>query len=312
MRTTHVLVTCLLPATLIAGCGADFNARRIVEPDTARGKLVQDLAGPPEGLVKAGRISAHRRCETTDGTEIDVWIINPPDPPADQPATPRLGTVLVLHGLGESKASFPYSGVGRRLAKMGYDVVLPDLRAHGRSSGKYVTHGVKEKNDVKFVVDSLLRDGLIHEPIYAFGTTLGAVTAIQYAALDPRCKGVFAMTPYRDARTIARRQLMLISEKDFDSALARAGELAEFDPEEASSLKAAEKLQVPLLLAHAMFDPAIPADNSKAIRAAASGPTKLILINPAEQLATFAVLEDWIAEKMDMLVKTELKEEGDD
>jgi len=312
MRKTHILATCLLAGGLIAGCGTEFNARKIVECDATHGKLVEMLSGSPEALIKDGQISAHRRCETADGTEIDVWIINPPPLPEDQPETPHPGTVLILHGLGESKASFPYPGAGRRLAKMGYDVVLPDLRTHGRSSGKYVTHGAKEKQDVKSVVDQLLQEGLIHEPVYAFGSTLGAVTAIQYAAIDPRCKGVFAMTPYKDARSIAQIQLVLPSQKDLDSAIARAGEIAEFDPEEASAVKAAEKLEIPLLLAHAMLDAVVPADNSKAIHAAAAGPTELILINPAEHVATFTILEDWIAEKMDTLAKTKLKEEGEE
>jgi len=43
---------------------------------------------------------------------------------------------VLLHGEEQCKAN--YLGMGKNLAKMGYDVVLIDLRSHGKSTGKYV------------------------------------------------------------------------------------------------------------------------------------------------------------------------------
>lgn len=308
MRRSYLPMVHLLLAALLAGCGADYNARQIVEHNTLSGKVFEDMAGTGQKLIERGDIDAHRRYKMPDKTDIDVWVLHARQRRPSKP-DPAKGTVIILHGLSESKASFPYRGSGTRLAKMGYDVVLPDLRAHGRSGGRYVTFGAKEKYDVKAVIDALLGEGQIHEPIYAFGATLGATIAIQYAAIDPRCKGVMVMTPYRDATTFARRRLLMLSEEDFQAALDQAGKLADFDPAEASAVEAAKKLSIPLLLVHGMIDLSVPAENSQAIYDAAAGPKKLTLVIPGETVALFAVMEDWIADRMDTLIKTGLKEE---
>ena len=138
---------------------------------------------------------------------------------------------------------------------------------------------------------------------------MGACTAIQYAAIEPRCKAVLAMSPYKDAKSIARRRLLLLSEENFQAALDRAGQLAKFNPAEASSVAAAEKLKVPLLLVHGILDLSVPKEHSDAIFAAAAGPKKLILITPGpEWVALGAMMEDWVAEKMDALIKHGLAE----
>jgi len=310
MKNILLPLTCLLAAGL-AGCGADFNAKQIIEYNTDPGKVRENIAGTGEHLLEAGRIDLHRSYAMPDGVEIDVWVLRAKNPSGREQANAPKGTVVILHGLSESKASFPYFGAGQELATLGYDVILPDLRAHGRSGGKYVTYGAKEKHDVKAVVSNLLSEGEVCEPIYAFGATLGGATAIQYAAIDNRCKGVMAMTPYKDAVSIARRRLMMLSDDDFQAALDKAAKLAKFDPAEASSERAAGKLDCPLLLAHGMIDLTVPPEHSEAIYAAAAGPKKLILITPGpEQIAMFTIMEKWVAEKVDMLARTGLKEQA--
>ena len=313
MQRMLLATACLMLAAFAPGCGAQHLARQIVEYNTRPGAVAEDLAGSAENLIKAGRIDLHRRCRTQDDINIDVWVVRAKQPPAStQGQMQSQGTVVILHGLAESKASFPYLGAAQRLARKGYDVVLPDLRAHGRSEGKYVTYGFKEKYDVKAVADALLAAGEVREPIYAFGATLGGATAIQYAAIDPRCKGVFAIAPYLDARTIARRRLMMHNDKEFQAAFSSAGKLAGFDPQGASAVEAAKKLTVPLLLSHGMIDLTVPPEHSDAIYQAAGGPKKIIRVTPGpEQLAMFAVMEDWIADRMDELIKTGLKQKQD-
>ena len=289
---------------LCAGCTVEDNARRIIEYNTEGGEVAQRILGTGEHLVQTKKIDLHRRYKAPDGVEIDVWV-----PKAYRGAdTPARGSVVILHGLYEHKADFPYDGVAKRLARKGFNVVRPDLRAHGRSGGKYVTYGAKEKHDIKAVVDGLLSEGDIHEPIYVFGNELGAATAIQYAVIDPRCKGVMAMTAYKDARSLARRWLSaLLSDEDFEAALERAGQIAGFDPDETSSVKAASKLtDTPLLLVHGILDLTVPTEHAEAIFRAASGPKKLI----PKPILDWTIMEDWIADRMEELATKGLPSEG--
>lgn len=304
-QITMITAVCVLVAGLCGGCGTDYDGRRIIQPDTGQGKLDLAFRGPGKGFGGSDISHESRRIEASDGVEIDVWVLKA------KGDSPSRGTMLILHGLGWSKASFPYLGAGERLAKMGYDVVLPDLRAHGDSGGKYITYGAKEKHDVKSVMDALIADGTVNESVYAFGVTLGAATAIQYAAIDPRCKAVFAMTPYKDGLSMARFQLSMLSDEDFQKAVEKAEGLADFKFADSSSVAAAADLTAPLLLAHGILELSPPKEHSDAIFAAAGGPKKLLPITPGpEQIALFAIMEDWIAEKMNTLATEGLPAEG--
>ena len=292
---------------LCGGCQSDFYSRHLIEFDTSCGKLWLTLTGTPEQLIRQKRIDFHHRIVGAAKTPIDVWVISAR---ATVDKAHPAGTVLLLHGLLDSKAT--YLALGERLARMGYDVVLPDLRAHGRSGGSYVTYGALEKRDARAVMDSLLAAGEIHEPFYAFGVSLGAATAIQYAAGDPRCHGVMAMAPFKDARSITHRAMTfyapMMSNADFEKTLARAGKIAGFDPNDASALEAAGKLRCPILLVHGLLDAIVPLDHSEAIYAAAPQPKQLVVVPWAGHASLLLAREAWIAEQIDLIARTGLKQ----
>ena len=107
---------------------------------------------------------------------------------------PLQGTVLVLHGIRDSKDSM--RGKGRLLAEGGYRSVLIDLRGHGSSSGDWLTYGVLDSWDLTQVMDALDRQNLLSEPVGVFGCSFGAATAIQLAGHDPRIQAVVAVAPF--------------------------------------------------------------------------------------------------------------------
>ena len=302
----HPLSILLLLALAVVGCQNDRYARQLVQFDTGYGKVSQTLTGTPEQLIEQKRIDMHRRVTMDDKIVIDAWVIKAA-PPSDQ-FTTSSGTVVVLHGLLDSKAG--YLSLGQRLSKLGYDVILIDLRAHGASGGQYVTYGAMEKNDVKAVVDALLKESAARPPVYAFGVSLGGATAIQYAAIDPRCKGVMAIAPYADARDIAKWMMALsaplMSNAEFDATLDQAGKLAHFNPAEVSSVEAAKKLTCPLLLVHGQLDGIVPVDQSQAVYDATKSPKQLIIVPWAGHKTIMLAREDWVAEQIDHLARTGL------
>jgi len=118
----------------------------------------------------------------------------------------------------------------------GWDVVLPDLRAHGSSGGRYVTWGAKEKHDIKDVVDALIDEKLIEPRLYVMGASLGGCVAIQYAAIDSRCEGVLALAPPTGINDVARMIYPLATEGWLARTVVHAGQIADFDPLDASAL----------------------------------------------------------------------------
>jgi len=300
MRKTISIVSCLLLVIFIVGCKSDDYAKTLIQQDTSYGRLGMALTGSADQLIQQGRIDAHQIITTDDGTDVDVWVIRrKPTVESDF----GKGAAILLHGLLETKASM--LSLGESLANKGFDVVIPDLRAHGKSGGKYVTFGAKEKYDIRAVVDQLEKQELIDGPIYVFGFSLGGSVAIQYAAIDSRCKGVIAMAPYKDFEDIARRTYPLMSQKDLADTIARAGEIGGFDPREASTIDAAGQRTCPLLLVYGLLDTTVPV---RTVFDAASEPKQLVII-PWGLHATLPIgSEGWIVEQVSALATTGLKE----
>ena len=99
---------------------------------------------------------------------LSVWIMEPS-------RRPLQGTVLLLHGIRDSKSSM--RGMGQVLADGGFRSVLIDLRGHGSSTGDWLTYGVVDSQDLTQVLDALDRRNLLAEPVGVFGCSYGAATA---------------------------------------------------------------------------------------------------------------------------------------
>ncbi|MDP6634627.1 MAG: alpha/beta fold hydrolase [Phycisphaerae bacterium] len=277
-----------------SGCSVDFYARRLVKHNTAKGKTSLWWLGSPDKLMKTGRISSQHRIPTADGTKLDVWVIHgQPEKARNEPC----GTVMILHGILDSKARF--FGMAQQMARKGYNVVMLDHRAHGRSEGIYTTFGAKEKFDARDVIDSLLKSGDIAEPIYVFGQSMGAAIAVQYAAVDPRCKAVMAVAPYTDMRSAARRFVPFMNPEKFEEIVARGGELAGFEPDEASAILAASELKVPLLVVHGLIDAIVPHHHGKAVYQAAAAEKKLITFPLLGHVSLMLGRQRWFANHAD-------------
>lgn len=288
----------LLVLSCCIGCGQEVYARRIISPVYNPGRTDLSLGWVPADLIRNGRIDRHEVIEAPDKVQLDVWVINARD--AAKKRIKASGTVVILHSYMYGKASYPCMGVGERLAKKGYDVVLMDLRRHGRSGGEFTTFGVKEKEDLKLVIDRLADLGAIHSDVYVFGVNLGAMVGIQYAAIDERCKGVVAVSPYQDFRHASRMWVgpALLNNEEFNKMIETCGKMGQFDPDAASAVEAAKKLTCPLLVIHGLLDFSVPIEHSRAIYESAGGPKKLVTMIGPEAI----VLEDWLVGRIDSLI----------
>jgi len=292
--------TLVYPITAVAlavssGCSIDFYARRLVKHSTTKGKSSLWWLGSADKLIAKGQISSHHRIPTTDGTKIDVWVIQAAGDFETQ--GPPRGTVLILHGIIDSKARF--FTMGQQMARMGYNVVMLDHRAHGRSEGTYTTFGAKEKYDARDVIDSLLKSGEIAEPIYVFGQSMGAAIAVQYAAIDPRCRAVMAVAPYTDMRSAAKRFVPFMTAEKFEQVVIRSGELADFNPDEASTILAAAQLKAPLLVVHGRIDAIVPHSHGVAVYNAANVRKKLVTFPLLGHVSMVLGRQTWFAKQAD-------------
>lgn len=86
------------------------------------------------------------------------------------------GTVVLLHGwMMNGDSMLPWS---LQLAESGYRVVTLDLRNHGQSGAGPSGYGTYESDDVVDVISELRARGEVTGPLYLFGVSYGAATAV--------------------------------------------------------------------------------------------------------------------------------------
>ncbi len=74
------------------------------------------------------------------------------------------------------------------LYRAGFNTLLFDFRAHGRSDGNWMTFGYKERWDVLGAIEFLQKNGLRHIGLH--GISYGGLIGILSAAIDPRVEAV--------------------------------------------------------------------------------------------------------------------------
>lgn len=166
------------------------------------------------------------------------------------------GIMIMVHGIGSCKE--PYSGIAQELANKEIGTFLFDLRAHGKSDGEYCTYGFYEKNDIKEIVD-YLKLKFPNKKIGIWGASLGGAIAIQALEVDSRLEfGLIECTFTELDQIVSDYQKRICFGLGFkfitDASLKKAGEIAEFNPDEVKPIKSVKNISQPMFLAHGTKD----------------------------------------------------------
>ncbi len=191
-----------------------------------------------------------------------------PDSPGSMAVQPK-GTVLVLHGYGDSRENMVHWAL--HLAQQGYRAVLVDLRGHGRSTGNWIGYGAFEAADLRQVIDDLERRNLLAGRLGVVGLSYGASVGLQFAGADERVAAVVALEPFSDPRTaiveFARATVPRLvggwKQADFDRTIDAAGRLGDVDWAAADILGAVERMRAPVLYVVASDDRLISPEHTR-------------------------------------------------
>ena len=132
------------------------------------------------------------------------------------------------------------------------------------------------------------------------GHSLGAAVALQAAAIDRRVQAVVAASTFADLRSIAtERAPFVFTPPLIEAAFARAEHDGQFIVDEASPLRAAAAITVPVLLVHGTADRNTRSAHSERVYAALGGPKELLLVRGAAHVDVFrsevwTKIERWI------------------
>ncbi|MCB0477836.1 MAG: alpha/beta fold hydrolase [Crocinitomicaceae bacterium] len=163
--------------------------------------------------------------------------------------------VVLVHGIRSRKEN--YYQIVDGIASNGFDVIVFDQRCHGESEGEYCTFGVKESEDVRQLIQFASEEFHIQKFVL-WGQSLGGSVVIQSMNKDDRIIAGISESTFTDYQTIAKEyiqnKLPLFPDAVCDYASKIGAENAGFDPNEASTIEAAEKIRKPILIVHGTED----------------------------------------------------------
>ncbi len=113
------------------------------------------------------------------------------------PARTRPVTIVITHGLFRSRYETLERGVA--LWKLGYGVLLYDLRRHGKNRGEFSTVGYVERRDVKAAIE-FVRQRAPYDRVVLLGVSMGAAASLLAAAEAPEVTAVISDSCFRSFR----------------------------------------------------------------------------------------------------------------
>ena len=170
--------------------------------------------------------------------------------------------------------------------KHGYNVLLVDQRAHGKSEGKTITFGVRERFDCLEWVEYLVKRFGNEQKIVLTGLSMGAATVLMAAdvGLPENVKGIIADCGYSSPSGILKtvmKDLRFPVKLTYWLAKLGARIYGGFDVEEASAVEALQNTEIPILLIHGDDDRFVPCSMSTECCNVGKGEVELVLIKGA-------------------------------
>ena len=179
---------------------------------------------------------------------------------------------ICFHGY-RSRPFTDFAGGSEMSFEMGHNVLLVDQRAHGRSEGRTISFGIRERWDVLNWVDYCVKRFGSNTQILLYGVSMGAATVLMASGLElpANVRGIIADCPYSVPLDIILhvgksnplpqwliRPFIIIGAKVFGG----------FDIREADAVRAVANANIPILMIHGESDSFVPPAMSEAAQLA--------------------------------------------
>ena len=204
------------------------------------------------------------------------------------------GTLLFFHGYRSSYV-IDFLGVLEFYYDLGYNLLLCDQRAHGRSEGRFITYGVRERRDVVSWTNVIGMMFGENHPMFLVGLSMGASTVLMASSLElyGNVRGVLAdcgfTSPGEIIAHVAKHRMHLPAGILLPVLNVFTKAVAGFGLHEASALDALAETKLPVLLVHGTGDRFVPCEMSRRSYEACRSEKELLLVEGAGHGQSFVV-----------------------
>lgn len=182
---------------------------------------------------------------------------------------------ILFHGY-RSCAFRDCSGGHALSRKMGFNALVVDQRAHGRSGSSTITFGIKERRDCMCWIAYANHRFGTEKPIILSGLSMGAATVLMAAGLNlpENVSCIMADSPYSAPSAIIEK---VCADRHYPVALCRpfihfgAWLFGQFKLDECTAKDAVKASYIPILLIHGEDDRLVPCSMSYEIAASCAG-----------------------------------------
>lgn len=175
---------------------------------------------------------------------------------------------MLIHGYADAKVgAIAWAPVWHSL---GFNLIVPDLRAHGESGGRICTAGCMERTDLVQVIDELRAQKPAEtRRLVLFGASMGAAVAAATAIDAANIAAVVLDSPYADFHRAAMAHMNRIGAPGrlLQRLAIRLSEwLTHADYDSVSPANLIGQIPVPVLLIEASDDAFLAAEDRQALR----------------------------------------------
>lgn len=208
--------------------------------------------------------------------------------PAEKPSK---DTVIVAHGYkgnGETMANY-----AKMFHEFGYNVLLPDSRAHGNSAGKYITFGWLDRLDYLNWINKIIRYDGEDSRIVLFGVSMGGATVEMLSGeeLPSQVKVIIADCGYSDIDselTYLLKELYHMPKYPIVPAVSLINKRRQgFNLKQVSSINQLAKNTLPVFFIHGEKDVYVPTEMVEDNFAATKGPKEKWIVPDATHAESF-------------------------
>lgn len=222
-------------------------------------------------------------------------------------------TMIFCHGY-KSEAAFDFAAMYDFYRSLGYNLVYLNMRAHGKSGGKYIGFGVLDRFDVQSwakKVAELFPD----TSIFLHGMSMGAASILQSAdlELDPAVCGIIADCGFSSTNEVFRNlvgglyHLPATPFVDIFEAVNRM--TAGYGFTDADSVRSMEKSRLPLAYICGDCDRYVPLDMAMRIYNACVQDKVLLIAEGAGHAASFMTENEKYRNLITEFINTHRKED---